>query len=155
MTIGDIGSIATALAVLVAAWQVRQNTLIHQADYEDAFDRQYRELAMIIPVDAFLELTYSEAPNAEFTEARMFEMRETIFNYFDLTNEQIYQRSKNRISDDTWLDWEAGMRANMELPAFRSVWSEVQNHKPGMFTYLENAVRHWAFEENRTQKSSG
>lgn len=32
MTIGDIGSIATAVAVLIAAWQVHQNNKLHCAD---------------------------------------------------------------------------------------------------------------------------
>ena len=123
----DVGGIATAIAVLVAAWQVRQNNSLHRADYEDAFDRQYRELAMIIPMDAFLGKDTETTPEA----------REAIFNYFDLCNEQIYQRSKGRISSDTWKDWSAGIRANMKRPAFAMVWADVVSEAPGTFTYLE------------------
>jgi len=124
----DVGSIATAIAVLVAAWQVKQNNILHRADYEDAFDRQYRDLAMIIPMDAFLGKEQNSRPE---------EVREAVFNYFDLSNEQIYQHSKGRISSDTWKDWSAGIKANMNRPTFARVWSEVLEDAPGTFTYLE------------------
>jgi len=124
----DIGGLATAIAVLIAAWQVRQNNKLHRADYEDSFDRQYRDLAMIIPMDVFL------GKHQEITT----ETREAIFNYFDLCNEQIYQHQKGRISSDTWKDWSAGIRSNMNYPVFASVWTEVCVNAGGTFTYLEN-----------------
>ena len=128
MSWADVGSIATAIAVLIAAWQVRQNNSLHRADYEDAFDRQYRDLAMIIPMDAFL---------GKDQTSRTEEVREAVFNYFDLCNEQIYQKSKGRISTDTWKDWSAGIKDNMKRPTFESVWNEVLEEAPGTFTYLE------------------
>ena len=133
MTIGDIGSIATAVAVLIAAWQVHQNNKLHCADYEDAFDRQYRDLAMIIPMDIFIGKDFEIHPHTPSG----YQVREAIFNYFDLCNEQIYQRQKGRISNDTWRDWSAGIRFNMKLPAFDSVWTELMGNVGGTFTYLE------------------
>ena len=79
MSISEIGSLATALAVLIAAWEVRLNNRIARADYEDSLDRQYRDLAMVIPMDVFL------GKPVEITT----EQREAIFNYFDLSNEQV------------------------------------------------------------------
>lgn len=130
LTWSDVGGIATALAVLIAAWQVRQNNALHRADYEDAFDRQYRDLAMIIPMDAFLGSRDVLEPEA----------REAIYNYFDLCNEQIYQHSKGRITKDTWRDWSSGISSNMNRPAFQLVWREVTTQAPGTFTYLERFV---------------
>ena len=49
-----IGSIGTAVAVLVAAWQVRKSTQQARTDSEDDLSREYRELARSFPVKAHL-----------------------------------------------------------------------------------------------------
>jgi len=63
---GAVGSIGTALAVLVAAWQVRRNTQQARTDFEDDLSREYRELARSIPVKAHLG---QELEDEEFEEA--------------------------------------------------------------------------------------
>ena len=137
MTISDIGSVATAIAVLIAAWELRFNNRIARADYEDSLDRQYRDLAMVIPMDLFL------GKEVEIT----VEQREAIFNYFDLSNEQIYQNIKGRITKDTWKDWRAGILANMNKPGFRAVYKEVQDSSKDTFTYLNQLL-----EQNYEQR---
>src|SRR5271169_107404 len=49
-----IGSVGTAVAVLVAAWHVRKSTQQARTDFEDDLSREYRELARCIPVKAHL-----------------------------------------------------------------------------------------------------
>ena len=49
-----LGSVATAFAVLVAAWQVRRGTAQARTSFEDDLSRAYRELARNIPVKVHL-----------------------------------------------------------------------------------------------------
>ena len=65
-------------------------------------------------------------------------IRELIYNYLDLTNEQIYLRAKGRISKYTWKSGSSGIQAHLQKPAFNSVFNEVKN-KCG-FSYLERLV---------------
>jgi predicted transposase YdaD len=128
ISIDTIESAATIIAVIIAAMAIRQHNQLALAKYEEDFDKQYRELAMIIPMDVFLGIK---------NETVTPEVREAIFNYFDLTNEQIYQRIKGRISKDTWDDWCAGINDNMKCPEIHNLWLEVLEKAPGRFTHLE------------------
>src|SRR3989442_13854813 len=49
-----VGSIATAVAVLVAAWQVHRGTTPARITFQDELARQHREPAQGIPVSAYL-----------------------------------------------------------------------------------------------------
>ena len=71
MSLDTIASIATALGVFFAAWQILQNKKISQNSFEDNLDQQYRQLAMAIPVDALIGEPISK--NKE-------ELREIIYN---------------------------------------------------------------------------
>ena len=129
----DIGSIATAIGVLIGVWQIRQNALLNRAQYEDSFDQQYRSLAMEIPVDALIGRPIDESDTQR--------VRELIYNYLDLSNEQVYLRTKKRITKDTWKDWSAGIRDNLKQPAFQAVWTEIKTNSPGTFSFLEALER--------------
>ena len=141
----DLSGIATAITVLFVALQLRQGNLIHRTNYEDALDAQYRELVMIIPVDVML------GKSEELCAAT----REAIYNYFDLSNEQVFQNKKGRISKDVWKDWQSGMRQNMGKPGFLKVWNEVIEHDPNTFTYLyemidKDPTRFWQSTSKQT-----
>jgi len=125
----DIGSIATAVGVLLGVWQIRQNAKLNRASYEDSFDQQYRSLAMDIPVDALI--------GKHIPDNERIRVRELIYNYLDLSNEQIYLRSRKRISKATWRDWSTGIKENIERPAFAAVWNEIKAESPGTFSFLE------------------
>jgi len=60
-----------------------------------------------------------------------------VYNYLDLCNEQVYQRSKKRVSEDRWHEWSAGIKNNLGRPFFKSVWDEVKQNAPGSFSFLE------------------
>ena len=64
-------------------------------------------------------------------------VRELIFNYLDLSNEQIYYRTINRISSSTWKGWSGGIEAHLKKPAFQLVWDEIKNEGNCGFTFLE------------------
>lgn len=125
----SIASIATAVAVFIAAFELRESQKIAQTQFEDSLDQQYRELAKGIPVDALIGKTVSEDKKEP--------TRELIYNYLDLCNEQIFLRKKKRIREDTWLDWCSGIKSHLQKVEFQTVWREVKAESPGTFTFLE------------------
>lgn len=113
-----LSSAATALAVLVAAWQVRRGTSQARTNFEDGLSREYRELARAIPVKAHLG---EELTPEEFNEAFS-----KFHQYFDLTNEQIFLRVNGRISRATWLNWRDGIESNFRRTAFALAWTRIE-----------------------------
>jgi len=124
-----IVSLATMFGVLIAAIQLRASSKIAQAQFEDSIDQQYRDLARGIPVDALI--------GKSVLDSQKDMTRELIYNYLDLSNEQIFLRKKKRVKKDTWADWCAGMEANLSKPEFEKVWLEIKTHSPKTFTFLE------------------
>lgn len=125
----SIASIATAVGVAIAAWQIWESRKLNSASFEDSFDQQYRELSFSIPVDALL--------GKELDKDKQDIAREAVYNYLDLCNEQIYQRSKRRVSQERWHEWVLGIEHNLSRPFFKQVWEEVKEASPGAFSFLE------------------
>ncbi len=124
-----LASIATAIGVLFAVWQFRESAKLAQSTFEDSLDQQYRVLSMAIPVDALI--------GKSIPDNKKDEVRELIYNYLDLSNEQIFLRKKKRISKDTWVDWNLGIKSNLRKNAFKEVWDEVKRESPSSFSFLE------------------
>jgi hypothetical protein len=127
-----ISSIATAAGVCVAAWQLWAGRKLAQTSFEDGLDQQYRNLVKDIPVDALIGETVKDHKE---------ELREIIYNYLDLCNEQAYLRQKKRISKNRWKDWNEGIRDNLAKPAFKEVWDEIKDKAPTTFTALTKLDR--------------
>ncbi len=128
-----IAALATAVGVAVAAWQINESRKLSQSSFEDSLDQQYRELAYGIPVDALI--------GKPVQESQKMETRELIYNYLDLSNEQVFLRKKNKISNDAWKDWSSGIQSHLKKVAFKTVWEEVKEHSPGSFSFLERLER--------------
>jgi hypothetical protein len=125
-----IGSIGTAVAVLVAAWQVCKSTQQARTDFEDDLSREYRELARCIPVKAHL--------GQELGEEEFEQVFPRLYQYIDLTNEQIFLRMNGRISKATWLNWRDGIKSNLGRPAFTQAWARIKKGSNGSFAELRN-----------------
>ncbi len=125
----SIASIATAIGVAVAARQIWESRKLSSAAFEDSFDQQYRELSYTIPVDALL--------GKPLDKAKETEAREAVYNYLDLCNEQIYQRSMKRVSKERWHEWSSGIASHLSRPFFKQIWDEVKLTAPGSFSFLE------------------
>ena len=125
----SIASIATSVGVFVAAWRIRESRKLSMASFEDSFDQQYRILSHEIPVDALI----GESLEGEVRK----KARESIYNYLDLCNEQIYLRMKCRISTERWQEWRSGIKGNLQRTVFQEVWQEVKRNAPETFTFLE------------------
>ena len=129
-----IASLATALGVGIAAWQLWASRKIAQTSFEDSLDQQYRKIVMQIPVDALLGRAIPDEERRK--------VREIIYNYLDLCNEQAYLRNKGRITDARWNEWKQGMENNIKKPAFKEVWDEVKGEVPTTFSSLKELEDH-------------
>lgn len=125
-----IGSLATAIGVCFGAWQIKVGKDQDQATFEDSLDQQYRSLAMDLPVNVLIGEPVEESDRNK--------VRELIFNYLDLANEQVYLRSKGRICKHTWSSWSSGIRLHLAKPAFSEVYIEIKDKCD--FTYLNRLV---------------
>ena len=128
MNFDTIASVATAIGIFFVAWQIWQSHKLAQTAFEDSLDQQYRDLAMQIPVDVLI--------GKPTPEKKKEEIREIVYNYLDLCNEQVYLRKKKRISNTRWVDWMEGIKDNLEKPAFCEVWEEVKKESKSTFTFL-------------------
>lgn len=141
-TITAIASIATALSAIatfvtvfiarkqlqaaieqknVSIEQIKITIQQSQTQFEDSLAKEYRDLIQRIPVKALL----GEKLNLkEFEEAKP-----VLFYYINLTNDQIFLRSKGRISEEVWKDWQGGIRYNLtKLSAFKKIWEEIEEN---------------------------
>ncbi len=125
-----VAAIATAVGVGFAAWQIRLSKKQSQAEFEDGFDQQYRVLSMSLPVDVLI--------GKEISNSSVDEVRELIYNYLDLSNEQIYLRAKGRITRLTWMSWAAGIKQHMNRVGFKKIYNEVRSESH--FTYLDRVM---------------
>lgn len=123
-----VGSLATAIGVGIAAWQIGESKKLAQTSFEDGLDQQYRKLIMDIPVDALIGQPITNKKE---------ELREIIYNYLDLCNEQTYLRQKKRVSKNRWKEWSEGIKDNLSKPAFKEVWNEIKDKAPTTFTALD------------------
>lgn len=113
MSLENLASIATAIGVAVAVWQIWESRKLNSASFDDSFDQQYRELSFSIPVDALL--------GKDLDKEKEGIARESVYNYLDLCNEQIYQRAKKRVSKERWHEWCLGIEHNLSRPFFKNV----------------------------------
>jgi len=124
-----IASVATAVGVCIAAWQIWASRKLAQSSFEDSLDQQYRKLAMDIPVDALI--------GKPINDDKKDDLREIIYNYLDLCNEQAYLWQKKRVSKNRWKEWNDGIKDNLSKPAFKEVWDEIKDYAPTTFTALD------------------
>ena len=124
-----VASIATAVGVAIAAWQIRRNAEQTRTSFEDSLNKEYRELMRPIPLKALV----GDSVTAEEVEAA----GEAIYNYLDFCNQQIYLRKQKRIRKATWLEWQEGMKINLELPLFAEVAEKVFAKLPYIFSELQ------------------
>ena len=125
---GGVGGIFTAVAAIVAAWQLLHLQRQSTTSFEDALAREYRELASTLPVSALLGESLSDSMHADKLDE--------FYRYFDLCNNQIFLHDSKRVSDATWRFWEEGIRSNMKRPAFSRAWAEIAARANGDFAEL-------------------
>ena len=128
--LSEIASIATAIGVLLAAWQL---WLAHRQSitaFEDSFAREYRKLMRRLPKKALL--------GESLTDAEYGKAFDEFYHYFDLCNEQAFLHERHRIRKTTWEFWCDGMTSNFRRPAFKRAWFEIASRANHDFSELRN-----------------
>jgi hypothetical protein len=123
-----IASIATAVGVLMAWWQIRLAKQQAITQFEDNMAREYREIALRLPVRALL--------GEELDEKEYAQALDDFYHYIDLSNEQTFLRQNKRISAETWKNWCDGIKSNLSRPAFRKAWEEIKSRANDSFAEL-------------------
>src|SRR4051812_36915000 len=102
-----LGSLATSLAVMVTASQLRAASRQARMAFEGALSREYREIVRTLPPAANLGGALSTDEISEHLGA--------FIQYFDLSNQQAFLRNARRISDSTWKEWRSGIQDNLKM----------------------------------------
>jgi hypothetical protein len=124
--------------VILTWWQLRlirvQIDLARQQStttFEDGLTQQYRRIMESIPIEIWL----GEAIETLEIGSRN-RCRDAIYRYIDLCQDQVFLRDNGRITEATWTEWAPGIKGNMNIAAFKEVWSEVQAKLPDSFSEL-------------------
>ena len=127
-TLTTVPNFATAIGVLIAAWQLWRAYRQSITTFEDSLACEYRELAATLPTKALLgERLTDQEHNDHFDK---------FYRYFDLSNEQAFLHECRRISPSTWQFWRDGIASNLRRPAFRRAWNEVCRRDNSVFSEL-------------------
>ncbi len=124
--ISAIAAVISVLGLLLVWWQLSLTKKITQLTFEDALEKEYRDLVAKIPTKALLD--------SDLDADQYRDTFDDFFRYFDLTNTQIILRKRNRIGLITWNSWRLGMKFNFSLPAFERAWAEVAMRTDGQAT---------------------
>lgn len=127
-----MSSLATAIGVFFAAWQLAATKRQAQSSFEDSLTSQYRAIVHDLPLRALL----GEALITEDLQGAL----PTFYRYFDRCNEQAFLRGKNRIRKDTWAEWTEGIEQNLARPAFCAAWREIDARSDGSFDDLRRLL---------------
>jgi len=132
MTIQDwfstISGVATAIGVLLAAWQLRQAKRQDVTTFEDTLAKEYRDLAARLPTKALLGERLSEEEHQKSLD--------DFYRYVDLCNEQVFLHLRRRITKATWKFWSDGIKSNLRRPAFKRAWNEIAARGASDFSEL-------------------
>lgn len=123
-----VASLSIALGLFIAVWQIKLQVQQSQTDFEDDLDREYREIALALPIEALLGETLSAEAHGKALEQ--------FHRYFDLSNQVIFLRQTGRLSDIRWETWADEIRINLEKPAFKAAWEEIRRRAPSEFILL-------------------
>ena len=131
----DQGSVPTAVGVFLAAGALGLSVRQARTSFEDGLNREYRNLAWNLPVEALLGETGAPAGSDQFMATL-----NDFYRYVDLTNEQVFLRKRGRIRRSTWRDWVAGIEGNLSRPQFWEAWDYIQERAPDDFRELRHLV---------------
>lgn len=116
-----LSSLATTVGVFFAWYQIRRTGDLHRTQFEDSLSKEYRELVQRIPIKVFL--------GQDLTPDEFEQAKPVLFHYLNLTNDQIFLRSKDRISRAVWEDWREGIQSNIvDIKAIRELWSDIKQN---------------------------
>lgn len=139
-TVSAVAAIVSAITSCIAliglyfvSVQLHETRKIAQQQFEDSLAKEFRDLINKIPTKVML--------GKSLTDEEFEKHFDELFHYFDLTNEQIILKNRNRISNDVWNDWKEGIEVIMNLPVFQKAWRKIENSKVNQFNELRKLIR--------------
>jgi hypothetical protein len=123
-----LGSLATALALAVAIWQLTLSRKQATTDFEDELDREYRAIVSEIPVMTFL--------GSDLSDEQFDLCLSALYRYVDLSNKQVFLRKIHRVSKHTWLFWRDGIQSNLSRKPFNRAWIYIKERSDASFSEL-------------------
>jgi len=130
--IQSVSSIATAVGVGIAAWQLYITKRQAKSQFEDTFDEQYRRITAALPLTALL--------GGSLEDDDLEGSLKTSYNYFDLSNEQAFLAATGRLRHETWENWQEGIHQNLNCPAFVQAWKRLSPDLDGSFDELKKLL---------------
>lgn len=127
-TIASLTGIATSTSMIIAYRQLRLASRNSQLSFEDALAREFRQVASRIPFAALL--------GSEISEQELSDALPAFYMYFDLSDQQVFQRRHGRVSDLTWANWADGIRDTIGRPAFAKALHAILSRRPEAFSDL-------------------
>lgn len=119
--------------MIIAVFELNASKHHARTAFEDDLSREYRATIADLPPEAFYA-----ASDLRLTDRT----RQVFYRYFDLCNEQLFLAKNGRVSSETERQWRDGIRGNLELPAFRRAWIEINAHIPqDFFDDLRELIR--------------
>jgi len=134
-----LGAIFTILGIVIIWLQLRQASVLSRSNFENQLTQEYREIIKEIPILALLDKSLPDFESEDMKE--VFDDHEKIlmnfYRYFDLSNEQVFLMMKNKISKQTWYEWQQGIKSNIRKKAFRQAFSLINKTNEKSFDELK------------------
>ena len=138
MSLSDVAALATAVGVVVLVVQLGITRRQDRTAFEDGLAREYREIALSLPVTAFFD-----EPDPNRPPPPLADCLENYLRYIDLSNAQVFLRKQRRISGSTWANWKDGIGDNLGRDEFKEAWAYVRMHITKSFHELAALDAHW------------
>jgi hypothetical protein len=131
--ISAIANCVMAAGVILVFWQIWLTKKQATTAFEDNMAKEYRELAARIPTRALL--------GEDLSQEEYKQTFDEFYHYVDLSNEEIFLRQRNRVSEETWVYWLDGIKSNLSRPAFKRAWEEIKARNSDSFNELRRVEK--------------
>jgi hypothetical protein len=126
MTIKEAAEVVSIVGVFITAvalwFTVRSFKKQLQLNFFSEYTRRYQEITLNLPESINDDdFDYGSLP-PDVKDKTMRYMRA----YFDLCSEEYFLKSKGNIDNDTWQEWETGMKFAFSKSAFQQAWEMLQ-----------------------------
>lgn len=145
-SVQTVASLATAVGVAIAAWQLFLTKQQVQSQFEDSFTDEYRRISAQLPLAALLGQPLGKVE----LEASL----RAFYEYFDLSNEEAFLNNRGRLRRETWENWCEGIEQHMARPAFKQAWERLVPYLNGSFDDLKELMATAGLVDNESPAPS-
>ncbi len=126
ITIKEVAEMVSVIGVFITAvalwFTVRSFQKQLQLNFFSEYTRRYQEITLNLPESINEDNFDYSSLTPEVKDKTMRYMRA----YFDLCSEEYFLKRKGNIDNETWLEWETGMKFAFSKSAFQQAWGMLQ-----------------------------